>query len=150
MAIGNTKYHQMLRRASLLSESLAWFDFFTSNNRLMIITMIQRKQLFEQGIDKFGNVIGEYSYATEVISRGEKQQGDHYTLEDSGEFYRSMFVVVYNDLFEINANAKKDDDNLFDLYGTGIIGLTRENMDILVQKIRHSYLMYAKRILLGT
>jgi len=116
----------------------------------MIITMIQRKQLFEQGVDKFGNVIGEYSYATEVISRGEKQQGDHYTLEDSGEFYRSMFVVVYNDLFEINANAKKDDDNLFDLYGTGIIGLTKENMDILVQKIRYSYLTYAKRILLGT
>jgi hypothetical protein len=86
----------------------------------------------------------------EWISGGEKQEGDPYTLEDTGAFYKSMFITVYKDLFEINANPEKEDVNLFEAYGSGIIGLTDVNLSILIGKIKIHYLNYAKKILLGT
>jgi hypothetical protein len=150
MAIGNSKLHKLLNKGILLDDAIAWFDFFTTQNRTMILDMIRIKQLKEQGINKDGDVIGVYSEATEWITNGEKQAGDPYTLEDTGAFYRSMFMTVYKDLFEVNANAQKEDTNLFDAYGTGIVGLTEQNKSILIDKLRQHYINYARKILLGT
>lgn len=150
MAIGTSKLHKMLNRGQMLSDALAWFDFFSWQNRELILNMIRIDQLKEQGIDKTGSVIGVYSEATEWITRGEKQAGDPYTLEDTGEFYKSMFITVYKDLFEVNANAQKEDENLFTKYGTGIIGLTDKNKNIVIIQLRNHYINYARKILLGT
>lgn len=150
MAIGNSKLHKLLNKGRLLSDAIVWFDFFTVQNKTLILDLIRIKQLQEQGINKDGDVIGRYSFATEWITNGEKREGDPYTLEDTGEFYKSMFITVYKDLFEVNANAEKEDTNLFDAYGTGIVGLTEQNKSILIEKLRQHYINYARKILLGT
>ena len=68
---------------------------------------IRNDQLFDQGIDEDGNVIGYYSFVSEVINP-EKMEGTPYTLYDSGDFYRSMFITVMTDAtFVIDADAIK-------------------------------------------
>lgn len=149
MAIGGSKLNKILRKGRVLSDALAWFDFFTTENRLFILDLIRQKQLFEQGINKDGEIIGVYSYWTEWISKGKKQQGDPYTLKDTGDFYQSMFITVLSDAFEINADAQKGNDNLFEKYGTEIIGITEENLNLIIQELRKNYQNYVRKVLFG-
>jgi hypothetical protein len=81
----------------------------------------------------------------------EKLAGTHYTLYDEGDFYRSMYVSVFPDRIEINADpVKSPEDNLFELYGTGIIGLTQENLAKLRERIKLKYIEYYKKTLFGS
>lgn len=139
----------MMQRARLLNDSVAWFDAFSQRGDLreQIITWIQDDQLTKQGIDEDGDIIGFYSLYTELLSGGEKQQGDPYTLKDTGEFYRSMFIRVLRDSILIEADAQKDEDNLFEKFGEGIIGLTEDNLQKLIEEVKIKYIDYARRIL---
>ena len=92
-----------------------------------ILEMNRFDQLFKQGIDSDGNLIGVYS-STYIGAQGQtKTKGDHYTLEDTGHFYESFKVMTGRDFFEIIANPIKPDGNLFDDYGADIVGLTEES-----------------------
>ena len=150
MAIGQSKLHARLRRGRILFDSKAWVDTFTPKTKREILDLIREGQLRDQGIDGDGDFIGFYSFATELISNGEKQEGDHYTLDDTGAFYRSMFIRVFADRFEIVADGQKDDDNLFDKFGDEIIALTDENLEKVAVMVRKSYVDYVRRVLLGT
>lgn len=145
----DTPPYQMMMRARLLSESVAWFEAFSQRGdlRQQIVTWIQDDQLTKQGVDEDGDIIGFYSAYTEFLTNGEKQAGDPYTLKDTGAFYESMFVRVLRDSILIEADGQKDDDNLFEKYGEGIIGLTEPNMQNLIDELRIKYIDYARRIL---
>jgi len=147
MAIGNTKIDEQLRRYHLLSEAVAWIDAFDSVTKKQIIDWIQQDQLIDEGINKFGEIIGYYSYATELISNGKKKQGDHYNLFDTGAFFRSFVVIVGIDAIKIDANAQKGEDNLFKKFGNKIIGLTDENFTKLKELVKKSYISYARKVL---
>jgi hypothetical protein len=147
MAIGQSKLHTLFRKGKILSEAVAWFESFTPTNKRIILDLIREDQLRSKGIDGDGDSIGFYSFATEVASGGKKEQGDHFTLNDTGDFYRSMFIRVLSDRFTVNANGQKDDDNLFDKYGNEIIQFTDENLDKIKSIIRKSYINYVRRIL---
>lgn len=149
MAIGQSKLHTMLRRGLLLSDSVAWLETFTPKTKKEIIDLVRESQLRAEGIDGDGDAIGFYSFATQIASNGRKQQGDHYTLEDTGEFFRSMFLRVLSNSFEIVADGQKEDDNLFDKYGDEIIALTDENLEKVKIMVREAYVNYVRRILLG-
>jgi len=147
MAIGNTKIDEQIRRYHLLSEAVAWIDTFDSVTKKQIIDWIQQDQLIDEGINKFGKIIGCYSYATELISNGKKKQGDHYNLFDTGAFFRSFVVIVGIDAIKIDANAQKGEDNLFKKFGNKIIGLTDENFTKLKELVKKSYISYARKVL---
>ena len=147
MAIGNTKIDEQIRRYHLLSEAVAWIDTFDSVTKKQIIDWIQQDQLIDEGINKFGKIIGYYSYATELISNGKKKQGDHYNLFDTGAFFRSFVVIVGIDAIKIDANAQKGEDNLFKKFGNKIIGLTDENFTKLKELVKKSYISYARKVL---
>lgn len=147
MAIGKTKVDELLKRVNLLSETIAWVNTFDSATKEQILDWIREDQLRERGVNKFGEVIGYYSYATELISKGQKRFNTHYTLFDSGDFYRSMFVTVTSEMILIDANAQKGKDNLFDKFGTEILGLTDENFDKLKRIVQRSYVNYARQVL---
>ena len=147
MAIGQSRLHTLLRRGKLLSDAVAWFEAFTPRNKKEILDLIREDQLRDKGIDGDGDVIGFYSFATEVISGGAKQQGDHYTFDDTGKFFLSMFIRVMSDRFTINADGQKEDDNLFDKYGQEIIKPTDESIDQIKIIIRKSYIAYVRKIL---
>ena len=148
VAIGNTKYHALLKRRHLLNDALTWMYFFTNENKDAIIEMV-RQRLFETGENKFGDIIGTYSFMTEQITGGEKQQGDPYTLKDSGDFYESIFISVFNDLFEINDGQGAEKMKNQDWWTDDIVGLNEEQKDEVIKMIRKHYLDYAKKILLG-
>jgi len=147
MAIGNTKIDEQIRRYHLLSEAVAWIDTFDSVTKKQIIDWIQQDQLIDEGINKFGKIIGYYSYATELISNGKKKQGDPYNLFDTGAFFRSFVVIVGIDAIKIDANAQKGEDNLFKKFGNKIIGLTDENFTKLKELVKKSYISYARKVL---
>lgn len=146
MAIGQSKLHSILRKGKVLNEDATWITAFSTQLNNQILDWIREDQLRSKGIDKTGEVIGYYSLTTSFINP-QKKFNSHFTLYDTGEFFRSMFVLVYKDRFETHADADKGEDNLFDKYGTGIIGLTDENLEKLKEKILEHYQNELKRIL---
>ena len=74
--------------------------------------------------------------------------GQEYTLNDTGAFWDSWIVIVQQGNIVIDANPNKDDDNLFDIYGTDIVGLTKENLDILIREALEQFITYYRRNLL--
>lgn len=146
MAIGNTKLDVLLRRGKLLRELDMWYSAFNDATKEQIIKWVQ-SQLKDEGIDGKGIVIGNYSYATELITKGRKRQGDHYTLDDTGAFYRSMQVYVGESLIEVIGDGKKGKDNLYQKYGESITTLTDENIQKLREIIQDKFRIYIRKVL---
>lgn len=142
-----TRAYKMVMRAKMLSHMKAWFDVFDNQTKAIVIDWVQKDQLTAKGIDGDGNVIGFYSYATELITRGRKQQGDHYTLNDTGAFYRSMEVLVFQTSFVVLGDGDKGEDDLYEKYGNKITTLTDENLAKFRKIVRQKYLQYARDIL---
>jgi len=98
-------------------------------------------QLFNLGEDSLGVRLhgetsligGEYSPSTLKDKRGKGQQLTPPTLKDTGAFYDSFKVVAFKGGFRIEANPIKDDTNLFDEFGEEIVGLNKENLDLLTE-----------------
>jgi hypothetical protein len=143
--IGKTAIDYFLKNNNMLIDAEAWFESHDREVKDMIIKLIQDKQLIEKGVDSEGRVIGYYSYWTEIISEGRKQEGDPYNLEDTGEFFMSMFVKVLADGIIINADyAKMQGQDWWDL---NILNLTEENLTKYVEKIKENYIIYARKVL---
>jgi hypothetical protein len=145
--IGASRLHEMLRKHRQLSEAVAWLETFTPQMKREILDWIRKDQLTDKGIDSDGRVIGYYSYVTEIISRGRKQQGAHYTLDDTGALYRSMYVTVLREAIEINADDGKIKDQNW--YTTKIIGLTDENTQKLIAEVKKRYIAIFRKVLFG-
>jgi len=138
---------EKLRKMANLSDAIAWYEAFTPAFKKEILSWIQDDQLRKRGVDEDGDVIGEYSLYTQILSGGRKKFGDHYTLEDTGEFFKSMYVVVLSDSIVIEADPIKGNDNLFFKYGEGIIGLTEENIEYFQLELADKYREYARKVL---
>lgn len=151
MAIGKSKLHEMLRRARGISDVVFWYKAFESaKTRDEIIDWIRIEQLKKKGVNADDEIIGFYSYATELASGGEKQEGTPYTLEDTGEFYRSMYMVTLKDAIVFEADPIKGNDNLFEKYGSNIVNLNEENREKLRTLVKEKYIEELKKILYGT
>jgi hypothetical protein len=110
---------------------------FKDEVRSFILDLNRINQLYDKGEDIQGDVIGEYSRFTEEITKGRKKAGAHYTLYDTGAFYKSFDVAVYSDdSFTIEADSiKEDGTDLTRKFGKGILGLSSESKGKLVEKI---------------
>ena len=139
MAIGRSKLHDLLRRRRLISDAVIWFDTFDVSMKVKILDMIREDQLRSKGIDGTGEVIGYYSLTTSLINPL-KRFNTHYTLYDTGAFFRSMFVTVLADRLQIDAESNKGDEDLFEKFGTKIIALTDENFERLKKDVRQKYI----------
>jgi len=143
--IGQTKIDEQLQKALLLDDSIAWFESHTNDVEQMILDYIRNDQLFDEGIDANEDIIGTYSYLTEVMTNGRKKMGDPYTLKDTGEFYRSMFIKVLKDSILIDANYTKMEDQNW--WSIDILGLTEENLEKYAEKIKENFILYARQVL---
>lgn len=147
-----TEIGAVLNKLRTLRTQSIWFKVFqdkTLSN--MILEMIQQDQLFKEGIDEDGDIIGTYSEWTEMLNP-DKVAGSHYTLFDTGEFYKSMRIVVLNDSFVVEAQPVKIDEdgkktNLFEKYGEGIVGLTDENKEKLAIEIKKRFIDEVNKLL---
>ena len=148
----DTKLGETLRQVQSLNFGAIWYKVFSDKAlQRRVLNWIRQDQLFKQGIDEKGRVIGLYSIATQNINPS-KKAGTHYTLFDSGEFYRSFFIAVSRNDITINADPIKTDagksENLFTKYGEGIIGLTDENKSKLSALVMEKFNKELQRILL--
>jgi hypothetical protein len=143
--IGDSLVEEMLQKALTLNEAVAWMESNDKKVQDDVIKLIQKKQLLDLGVDETGSVIGYYSAMTEIISGGRKKQGDPYNLKDTGRFFSSMYVKVMMDSIIIDANYEKMEDQ--DWWSTSILGLTDENLDIYVEKIKENFISYTRRVL---
>lgn len=112
-----------------------------------IIYLNTQEQLFDKGIDSEGvrlDVARGYGYAnvTKQIKAQKGQPTDRITLKDTGEFYQSFRVDVREGVITINADAQKDDTNLFDEWGVDILGLTEESIKRLKPLVIENYKKY--------
>jgi hypothetical protein len=143
--IGPTIIDEKIRKAFILQEAVAWMEANNTAVTKEVIRMIQQDQLKRSGVDSENIVIGYYSQATEALTFGMKRAGDPYTLEDTGEFFRSMYVKVLMDSIIIDGDYAKMQDQ--DWWRNEILGLTDENLDKYTDKIKEGFIDYARKIL---
>ena len=143
--IGQTAIDEHLKKVMLLDDSVAWIDSHTDEVKKMILDYIRNDQLFDEGIDANEDIIGTYSYLTEVLTNGRKRMGDPYNLKDTGEFYNSMLVQVLKDSILIDANYTKMEDQNW--WSIDILGLTEENLEKYAEMVKKNFILYARRVL---
>lgn len=140
-----------LKRAKNISEKEAWFKIFDAKLKKTILDWIRNDQL-KKGINDEGEIMGLYSELTEIINPI-KKEGTPYTLYDTGEFYKSLFIDVLNDSFEVDGDGVKIDPetgvetDLFVWLGDGIVGLTDQNKEKLAEELKIKYVNYVRKIL---
>jgi hypothetical protein len=96
---------------------------------------MQQARLYNTGKDSEGDSLGSYSPFTVVIKQAKGQRTDHITLRDTGEFYESMTFHATGTALIFDADAQKDEDNLFDNFGIDILGLTDFDKERLIELI---------------
>jgi hypothetical protein len=115
--------------------------------------------LFLKGIDSDGKslrsgtisaLINNEAYAAFTIEQKEikGQPTDRVTLKDSGDFYRSFNVQLRGDEFIITADTLKTDNDLLDVWGDAILGLTDENLEIIIELAKDAVVHYIREYLL--
>lgn len=106
---------------------------------------LQQERLYNTGKDSKGNSLGSYSPFTVVIKQEKGQRTDHITLRDTGEFYESMTFHATSTEIVFDADAQKDDSNLFEDFGIDILGLNdfdRERLIELIYQELRFFLIY--------
>lgn len=155
MDLMNTVLGDALQRAIQLKHAEIWREVFKDEEfKEQILDWIRWDQLYNEGVDELSQIIGTYSSYTEFLNP-EKQAGTPYTLYDTGAFYNSMSIAILELAIEIDADPIKTDEfgqttDLFAEYGEGIIGLTDESKQKLVDELIERYQIEISRILHGT
>lgn len=112
-------------------------------NEAYIVDLNAEEQLFEQGINRLGVEISDYapySPVTIEIKEAKGQPTNRVTLRDEGDFESSFFLEVGTKQFEIKASDWKTEE-LIKKYGRQILGLTDENIAILIWQYIYPDLM---------
>ena len=143
--IGKTAIDEHLKKTKLLIDSVAWFRSHDTITKKFILDLIRIKQLKENGVDMNNEVIGVYSKFTDLITGGKKAEGEPYTLEDTGQFFKSMYIKVLKDSILIDANYTKMEDQNW--WSIDILGLTEQNMNYYAKMVKKNYIKYARKVL---
>lgn len=115
----------------------------------LIVDLNTQSQLYDEGINwkgqKLSDIGGEYAPYTIEQKEKKGQPTDRITLNDTGDFYDSFRVTFIGGDFLITANPYKGDTNLFKEWGLEIVGLTDENMDLVVTVAQKKVIEIIKR-----
>lgn len=109
-----------------------------------IISLNTEVQLFDQGEDsnevQLAATGGGYAPSTIRIKARKGQPSNRVTLKDTGDFYKTFTVTVKpNANFIINADTDKEGTNLEDRWGDKIVGLQKDNIDLVMDRLRDEY-----------
>ena len=128
--------------SNLSVNSLTQKVFKESGVTKFILNLNREGQLFAEGVGVDGEVVGRYTFATQVLSQGlsgkgfPKNVGDPYNFYSSGGMYNSFSVRVESDGFVINADTQDlIEDNRNISSDKEILGLTDESKEKLVKEI---------------
>jgi hypothetical protein len=121
-----------------------------------IIELNTQNQLFLKGIDSkgkklksasFSAILNDEVYAamTIALKEAKAQPTDRVTLKDTGDFYESFNVKATDDALIITANTMKEDNDLMEVWGDDIIGLTDENLQVIINMARFAVQEYVRK-----
>jgi hypothetical protein len=140
--------NDLLRNTKILMDAdIIWNHVFSDKDfQVWILDLIRDDQLTEKGVNEDGQIIGVYTRYTEELTNGRKKAGEPYNLFDTGDFYKSMVILLGTNYFEIDADPIKENANLFTKYGEGIIGLTEESLEKLREETKRRYAIEIDRL----
>jgi len=152
MFVLETKLGETLQKVQLLNESQAWIESITPElQQEYIEKWIKGDQLFRKGVDEDGDLLGVYSFTTEILSKGRKKAGTHYTFLDTGQFYQSIYIKVLTNSLIVDGDFElmKDKNWWYEnnLDQDKILGLIDENFEKFTKEIAVNYSKYVRRIL---
>lgn len=124
----------------------ALFDFVKSIEKELV--ELNRNQLNEKSKDIYNEAIGFYSYATEVITKGRKKQGEPFDAKDSGSFLDKLYAKVESDRIVFGSTDSKVDEilNSDNWLSRDLFGLTDEDLQkVIDDKFRPFILEFYKK-----
>lgn len=105
----------------------------------VFIADLNRQQL-AAGIRADGSEITpDYTRATVQIKQEKGQPTDKVRLHDTGDFYESIFVKIFDDVFDLDATDAKTDE-LTAKYGDAILDLTEQNKRVLAEYLKPQFI----------
>jgi len=149
MPVSATRGYSLAKKViELTSQPNLIFKTVLDNDEIkdMIIEMQTKKQMGEkhvdsEGEDLFNQLTGRTTYS---LFDDQGRGGQPYKLFDTGAFWESTTVEVTPTEIIIKMNPIKDDDNLFEIYGADVEGLTTENIDILTREALKLHIQFFK------
>jgi hypothetical protein len=147
-----TEAYLIMKRAKDLNQRLAWFDIFRFDTNFKNQILNEVREQLNQGKNSEGQVVGFYSYATELITGGRKQQGDNYNFQDTGDFFSSLYIAYTPDTMTVDGDGKKDDEDIIVKYSKDgdLLGISPDNWDWFIEQMKGKYINYARKILFGS
>lgn len=99
-------FQQQLTKAKKLSPNRLEKDLFKFIKSIEKEILEKNKyQIQEQSQDIYGNPIGFYSYATEVISKGKKKKGEPFTGYDTGDLLNKSYLQEVAGVIRFGSNS---------------------------------------------
>ncbi len=120
------------------------------DNKLIkdLITDLNSKiQLGEQSVDSLGNKLFNQMTQSGVYAESDPQGrgGQPYQVKRTGEYWESFKALVGQGFIIINSDPFKEDDNLFEIYGTNLEGLTDESLQTLINVSEERFIRWYQR-----
>jgi len=122
---------QRLREIDLSRTALRVVD----QQKHIALDLNTEDQLFGRGIDSEGNSLGEYAPLTISIKKAKGQPYDRVTLKDTGDFFNGFRADTSEWPVQIYSTDRKA-RSLAERYGSGIFGLTSDNLDQFTSNIQ--------------
>lgn len=146
----DTVLGDLMERTMHISQKEIWINVFSDTKfKTKVLDFVRIDQLFEQGINENGYVIGTYSLITQNFYDASKKFNTPYTLYDTGDFYRSFMLEVLPDAIVIDADGVKESVDLLQKFTDKILGLTDESKIKLILELKEKYYETTLRLLRG-
>lgn len=145
-------FDQHIERVKKLDQSTvtqALFDFIRSIESELV--ELNRKQLNEKSKDVYGDAIGFYSYATEVITKGRKKEGEPFDAKDTGSLLDKMYARIEKEMIVFGSTDNKvelimDSDNWL---SKDLFGLTDDDLRMVIDNRIRPFIIDYNRKMLG-
>ncbi len=99
---------EQLRKAKKLEPNRLKDDLFKFIRSIKKELLDKNKnQIQENSKDIFGNPIGFYSYATEVITKGKKKRSEPFTGFDTGDFFKGFYMQEVSGVIRFGSSDSK-------------------------------------------
>lgn len=127
------EHYQLVKKLDEQTVSKALFDFIRSIEAEIV--ELNRVQLNEKSKDIYGDAIGFYSYATEVITKGRKKQGGPFDAKDTGSLLEKLYAKVDNGIIVFGSTDSKVGEilNSDNWLSKDLFGLTDADLNKFIQ-----------------
>ena len=107
-------------------------------------------QLGEKSVDSLGDKLFNKMTQSSVYSDSDPlgRGGEPYQVKRTGEYWESFKALVGQGFIIINSDPFKEDDNLFEIYGNNLEGLTDASLQTLINVSEERFIRWYERNIL--